>query len=133
MSKIIFTRKNRNKISFAIVVISLIFSFFAFNNYPVNSQSITGLNAEISSLRSRINRLESEVRNLRTANSAPGLPADSFSRESNSGVNNRPAVVNDRLIGRSDPLSERLATLLIELREDVNDIERRLVILEKQQ
>ena len=113
-------------------IVCLIFVLIVLNKQPVSSQSITGLNAEISSLRSRINRLESDVRNLRQAKSAPGIPADSFARESAANQTDRPVIVNDELIGRSDPFSERLATLLIELREDINDIERRLVTLEQQ-
>ena len=115
----------------AIVIMGLTLTLIAVNNLPVSSQSITGINAEITSLRSRISRLESEVRNLRTSNSAPGVPAQKPSRESVSGTINNPPVVNNQAIGRSDPLYERLATLLIELKEDVRDLENRLVILEE--
>ncbi|WP_246141976.1 hypothetical protein [Hyella patelloides] len=101
------------------------------NNKPVASQSITGINAEISRLRSRINRVESEIRNLRPSSSAPNLPANKSPRESVSDNFNNPPVINNQAIGRSDPLFERLATLLIELKEDVRDIESRLVTLEE--
>ena len=120
----------RCKIALAITILTL--TLIVVNNQPVSSQSITGINAEISSLRSRISRLESEVRNFRSSSSAPGVPAQSPSRESISGTINNPPMVNDRVVGRSDPLFERLATLLIELKEDVRDIENRLVILEEQ-
>ena len=115
----------------AIIIIGLTLTLIAVNNQPVSSQSITGINAEISSLRSRISRLESEVRNLRTSNSTPGVPAQKPSRESLSGTINNPPVVNNQVIGRSDPLYERLATLLIELKEDVRDLDNRLVVLEE--
>jgi hypothetical protein len=43
-----------------------------------------------------------------------------------------PPVVNGEAIGTSDPLYQRLATLVIELKEDVKSIDRRLSKIEKQ-
>jgi hypothetical protein len=125
-------KKNEKRFSVTILIIGLIFALIIVSNKPASSQSITGLNAEISSLRSRINRLESEVRNIRTSNYTPGLPSDLPERESIDGEIENPPVVNDRPVGKSDPLFERLATLIIELKEDVNNIENRLNVLEEQ-
>jgi outer membrane murein-binding lipoprotein Lpp len=121
-----FFRKTR------LIVIVLILGLILLVSKPVSSQSITGINAEISGLRSRINRLESEVRNIRPGNfnSAPGIPKTSPETEANPDNFNNPPAVNDQAIGRSDPLFERLATLLIELKEDVNNLENRVDILE---
>jgi hypothetical protein len=132
MLKTKLLKKFKNKINAAIIIISLILVFFVVNNYPVQSQSITGINSDISQLRSRINRLESEVRNLRQANSS-ALPANNTPGRSTINEGDIPVEVDGELIGRSDPFSERLATLLIELREDVNDIESRLNALEAKQ
>ena len=118
------------RFSAIIVITVLIFTLITFSNKPVSSQSVTGLNAEISSLRTRINRLESEVRNIRASGSAPGLPYELPEREAIDREIENPPVVNDRPIGKSDPLFERLATLIIELKEDVNSIENRLDALE---
>jgi outer membrane murein-binding lipoprotein Lpp len=121
-----FFRKTR------FIIIVLILGLILLASKPVSSQSITGINAEISGLRSRISRLESEVRNLRSGNlsPAPGIPKTNPEAEANSDSFNNPPVVDDRAIGRSDPLFERLATLLIELKEDVNNLENRVDILE---
>lgn len=132
MLKTKLLKKFRNRINAAIVIISLILVFLVVNNYPVQSQYITGINADISQLRSRINRLESEVRNLRQANSS-ALPANNTPERSTISEGDIPVEVDGELIGRSDLFSERLATLLIELREDINDIESRLNALEAQQ
>lgn len=131
MLKIKLLKNLRNKINAAIVIISLIFAFLLVNNHPVQSQSITGINSEISSLRSRINRLESEVRSLRNSNSS--LPANNAPRRETYNDADIPVEVEGEIIGRSDLFSERLATLLIELREDINNIESRLNALEEKQ
>lgn len=131
MYKIKSINKIWKKLITTIIVISLSFILIIVNNKSVASQSITGINAEISRLRSRINRVESEVRNLRQSGSAPSLPANKSPRESVADNFNNPPVINNQAIGRSDPLFERLATLLIELKEDVRDIESRLVTLEE--
>ena len=96
-------------------------------NIPVVSQSVTSLNAEISSLRARVNRLESDIRRLSRSSNLP-----STSRETNPPRNNSPATIDGNLVGRSDPLFERFATLLIELKEDVRDLNQRLTEVEKQ-
>ena len=95
-------------------------------NLQAVSQSTTSLNAEISSLRSRVNRLESEIRRLSRANNLPSPRASNLPR------NNAPSDINGNLIGSSDPLFERFATLLIELKEDVRNLNQRLTEVETQ-
>lgn len=127
-------RSNKNiwsKIKTVIVIIGFIITLITVNNKPLFSQTNTGLNSEISSLRSRINRLESEVRNLRPSRSTSISPNNNIPRESLDREINNPPMVGDRAIGKSDPLFERLATLIIELKEDVNNIENRLGVLEE--
>ena len=93
-------------------------------NLTVVSQSTTSINAELSSLRSRINRLESEIRRLsRSGNLASP-------RDPNPPRNTSPANIDGNLVGSSDPLFERFATLLIELKEDVRDLNKRLIEVE---
>ena len=91
------------------------------------------MRSDITSLNSRIRRLEQEVSRLRSfgrgLNPAPprrNLPARPIPNPTF--VN--PPVVNGEAIGRSDPLYERFATLLIELKEDVKSLDRRLSELE---
>jgi outer membrane murein-binding lipoprotein Lpp len=121
------------KIRRQLIIVVLIVGLVLVANQSVSSQSITGISAEISGLRSRINRLELEVRNSRSnnLNSAPGVPSELPETGSYSNNGNNPPVVNDQAIGRSDPMFERLATLLVELKEDVRDIKSRLAILEE--
>lgn len=93
----------------------------------VTAQSITGVNSELMSLRARVDRLESEINRF----------SQSFSRSNQSNrptispPRNSPAIVNDRAIGRSDPMFERLANLVIELKEDVRDLQKRITNVEK--
>lgn len=94
----------------------------------VAAQSITGINAELSSLRTRINRLEGEISRLKQS-TRTRLPTPDKS-EPASRLGN-PPVVDGEAIGPSDPLYERLATLLIELKEDVRNIDRRLAEVEQ--
>lgn len=131
MFKSHFFNKNWQRFSVIVLIIGLTFALIIVTNKPASSQSITGLNAEISSLRSRINRLESEIRNVRSSRTAPGLPYELPERESIDGEIENPPVVNDQPIGKSDPLFERLATLIIELKEDVRNLENRLDVLEE--
>ena len=93
-------------------------------NSPVTSQSTTSINAEISSLRSRVNRLESEIRRLSRSGNL------STPRETTPPRKTSPSTIDGNLIGSSDPLFERFATLLIELKEDVRDLNKRLIEVE---
>lgn len=98
-------------------------------NTPVAAQSPTRLNAEITSLRSRVNRLESEVRRL-----SKSIPQTSLARPDEAPPNISrgvpPTVVDGEVIGRSDPTVERLSILLIELKEDLQSLDRRVTDIE---
>ena len=101
------------------------------NNSLVKAQSITTLNAEIIGLRSKVNRLESEVRNLRRSIGSNRTTSNIPQRELPSSTINNPPAIDNTVVGRSDPLFQRLATLVIELKEDVRNLDRRLDAIEK--
>lgn len=108
----------------------LIWGYLTFS-IPVAAQSPTRLNAEITSLRSRVNRLESEIRRLNKLTPPTNLAKPERSPEPpiRSGI--PPSVVEGEIIGRSDPTVARLSILLIELKEDVQSLDRRVRELEK--
>lgn len=90
---------------------------------PVQAQTQIGsrlnnLEVSVSSLRSQINRLESQI-------SKQGRPTARASS----------APSAEPKLGRvysSDPMFDRLATLVIELKERINEVEARLSKLESQ-
>jgi hypothetical protein len=101
------------------------------------AQSSTEFSGEISSLRSRISRLESEVSRLSQTNFSNGRAYPQPSPNSNRNIESLPPIsnppsVNGQSIGRSDPMFERLATLLIELKEDFRNLDQRLTKVEQQ-
>jgi hypothetical protein len=106
-------------------------------NQPLLAQSDLRLESDIISLKSRINRLEQEVNYLRSSTNSRSPSSRSLeltppkpnqpSTPPNSGI----TIVDGKVIGRSDPLYSRLATLLIELKEQVNNIDSRLTAIEK--
>jgi hypothetical protein len=107
---------------------------------PLLAQSDLSLKSDITSLQSRISRLEQEVNYLRSRSSRSSRSSSSQSLDLNAAQPKQPTsrttivnppVVDGQVIGRTDPLYNRLATLLIELREDVNQIDRRLTAVEK--
>lgn len=98
---------------------------------PASAQSITSINAEISSLRTRINRLEGQVNRL-SQSSPTQLPRPNKTQPYSSNRSGNPPIVDGEAIGPSDPLYQRLATLLIELKEDVRNIDSRLARVERQ-
>ena len=100
---------------------------------PGSAQSDLNLKSDIISLQARINRLEQEVNRLRGSLGKPNQPQrrEQPPRSVPSTPVN-PPVVNGEAIGSSDPLYQRLATLVIELKEDVRSIDRRLSKIEKQ-
>ncbi len=95
---------------------------------PVWAQSNLNLNSDIISLKARISRLEQEVSRLRGFNfNSPPRPTSPVPN-----VVENPPVVDGQAIGSTDPLYKRLATLLIELKEDVRNIDQRLSKIEQQ-
>ena len=101
------------------------------------AQSNLNLNSDIISLRARISRLEQEVNRLQSNSSTlPPSRTNKLQLPTSNPEPSRPTVVNPpivngRAIGKSDPLYERLATLLIELKEDVRNLDRRLAEIEQ--
>ncbi len=99
---------------------------------PASAQSELTLKSDIISLKARLSRLEQEVTSLRSLNTRPRnssvrqQPSNSIPQNLNN-----PPVINGQSVGNSDPMFERLATLLIELKEDVRNIDRRLTKIEQ--
>ncbi len=124
MSKLLF-----NLLLIVLLSLTLVVS----SNPLVKAQSITGIRSEITSLRARVNRLESEVRNLSRSNTSNRTAPNISQRDLPSSTINNPPIINNRAVGRSDPLFERLATLVIELKEDVRNLDQRLTAIEKMQ
>lgn len=91
---------------------------------PLNAQSETEWRSQIYSLRGRVERLESEVRRLGQSNLSSN---SSFNSSSGS---TPPQIIDGELIGRSDPMFERLATLVIELKERIDKLEDRIKTIE---
>ena len=104
---------------------------------PVSAQSNL-INSDIISLRSRVSRLEQEINQLRySVRASDSRPAKKLPIPNRSAPTSRPTVVNPPIVngqavGKSDPMYERLATLLIELKEDVKNINERLTEIEQQ-
>ena len=105
--------------------------------HPSIAQSNLNLNSDVISLRARITRLEQEVNSLRNNSfTPPPSPRIKPQQPNSNSAPERPTIVNPtivdgRAIGKSDPLYERLATLLIELKEDVRNLDRRLTEIEQ--
>ncbi len=86
--------------------------------------------AETLNLRRQIRQLDGNIRRLNQNNSRSRLNFSNPSFPPRETFGN-PPIVNGQPVGRSDPLFERLATLLIELKEDVRNIDQRLVEIEQ--
>ena len=101
------------------------------NQLSASAQSDLKLKSDIISLQARIGRLEQEVSRLRSSNtssrnsSVPPRQSNSIPQTGN------PPVINGQPIGKSDPMFKRLATLVIELKEDIRNIEQRLTKVEQ--
>ena len=95
--------------------ISLFVLIFSLWTHQVTAQSDTAVRSELTSLRNRVSRLEGEIRRL-SGGSRP-LPAPPIREEGEA-------------IGASDPMFARLATLVIELKEDIRELQKRVTVLE---
>lgn len=121
------------------VLISLIY-LPTMGDRRVLAESDFSLKSDIISLRSRISRLEQDVIRLRNSNSnsrtsPPAkleLPKSAQPEPAPHNTIVNPPIVDGQPIGLSDPMYERLATLLIELKEDVRNLDRRLIEIEQQ-
>ena len=104
---------------------------------PVLAQSNL-IDSDLTSVRARVNRLEQEINQLRyNVRVEDSRPAQKLPIPYQSAPTSRPTVVNPPIVdgqavGKSDPMYERLATLLIELKEDVRNINERLTEIEQQ-
>jgi uncharacterized protein YceH (UPF0502 family) len=110
--------------------ISIVLAIAITHDRAVTAQSTTDFRAEITNLRTRVSQLEREVRRLsQSSNLNPQSAADQIRSQSTVG---NPPLVNDQPIGRSDPMFERLANLVIELKQEVRELEQRVVEVERQ-
>ena len=128
-----FIKRFITRIFIVSILAIAIFSFTTINS-PSSAQSNLNLKSDIISLNSRISRLEQEVIRLRSygrgLNPAPPRVKQPVRQPIPNPTVINPPVVNGEAIGRSDPLYERFATLLIELKEDVKSLDQRLSELE---
>lgn len=100
------------------------------NQLSASAQSDLKLKSDIISLQARIGRLEQEVSRLRSSNTS--LRNSSVPKQSTSiPQTGNPPIINGQAIGNSDPMFERLATLVIELKEDIRNIDQRLTKVEQ--
>jgi hypothetical protein len=113
-------------LSLTVLILMIIIGGNVSNVIASNPQGV--LRSELVSLEGRIRALEMEVRYLRNK-----IPQSSVNINPNPSPNvspRNPQVVDGELIGRSDPLMERFATLIIELKEQVRELEKRVTQLE---
>ncbi len=98
------------------------------------AQTSTGLESRLSrlesesfSVRSQLNRLESQVYRLsnQLSNQQPGIEVPEISPA-------EPPLRNSGVLSSDDPQFDRLATLVVELKLQVNEIEERLAQVEAQ-
>ena len=98
------------------------------NHVLAQNNTSTYNRAETLNLKRQIRQLEGEIRRLNQLN----MRSNSLtpSRIPRSNISN-PPIVNGQPIGRSDPMFQRLATLLIELKEDVRNLDKRMTAIEQ--
>ncbi|MGK7934195.1 MAG: hypothetical protein AB4206_00060 [Xenococcaceae cyanobacterium] len=98
------------------------------SNYVWAQSSTDTFNrAETLNLKREIRQLEAEIRRLNQLNRR----SNSLTPTPRSNLNNTP-MVNNQPVGSSDPMFQRLANLLIELKEDVKKLDERMTKIEQQ-
>ncbi|MBR8829973.1 MAG: hypothetical protein N5P05_000480 [Chroococcopsis gigantea SAG 12.99] len=117
--------KHLPKARFIALFLGLLLFISLLINTKATAQSDSSLRSELLTLRYRIDRLETEIRSVGNRGVNPSGPAGSKN------PTNSPRRVNGELVGRSDPITERLATLVIELKERIKSLESRVDGLEK--
>ena len=105
-----------------LVIIILLIVILIQQINPVSASVENRLRGEINRLQARVSRLESAVTNLRQG---------SNNNNNSPPLNSSPQIVDGEIIGRSDPLFERLSILVIELKERVMGLEKRMNQLER--
>ena len=110
------------------LIVSLGINWSHTNHVLAQDNTSTYNRAETLNLKRQIRQLEGEIRRLNQLN----MRSNSLtpSRIPRSNISN-PPIVNNRPVGRSDPMFERLATLLIELKEDVQNLDKRMTEIEQ--
>jgi hypothetical protein len=96
----------------------------------VNAQPTRQFNTEVLNLKNRINSLETELRKSNN-NSSYQFNLPSRSSPSVAPSNSPPAEINGVLVGRSDPAFTNLATMVVELKQQVQELEKRVNKIEK--
>lgn len=109
-----------------LILLSLLLVFLL--DRTVVAQSDTAVRSELTSLRNRVSRLESQVNRLGGISPRSVSPSPRQASPSTT-----PRSVDGQLIGESDPMFERLATLVIEIREDVRNLDKRVKTLEQRE
>jgi hypothetical protein len=109
------------------LIIGLILSIQITKIDAVNAEPNNYLNPQVIDLRNRVNLLENQLNRSRT-NSPPGTPQPI--RSNRDRTNYPPEKVNGQLVGRSDPAFENLATMVIELKQEVRALNKRVAQLE---
>ena len=94
---------------------------------PVAAQS-TGVSSELLNLRTRVNLLEAEVRRLRQSRPRTAPPRRTDSPTSAPPIN---LPQTESQLGTTDPMFQRLATLVIELKERIIELEKRTATIEE--
>ncbi len=113
-------KRLRQRLSVIILLIGLL--IFGNLSGATASDPQRVLRAEIRSLENRVRRLESEVSRLK------GISSEIRSPQIDSNRNTQ--IIEGELIGRSDPLMERFGNLIIELKDQVNQLDQRVSQLE---
>ena len=121
------------KLGIVLVALSLILACLVFVDQPVASQTLPSLSAQVRNLRSRIARVEAEVRNQRSSTSRISRPNQTSRPRPTSPPSSRTNrnQSENQVINSSDPMFKRLATLVIELKEEVRAMEKRIDVLEQ--
>jgi len=123
------------KLGIALVAVCLMLACLVLVNQPAASQTLPSLSAQVRNLKSRISRVEAEVRNLRSSTSR--IPRPNVNSRPSPAPVSPPPHRSDRnqsenqVVNSSDPMFKRLATLVIELKEEVRAMEKRIDALEQ--
>jgi hypothetical protein len=110
------------------LIIGLIIGIQITTIESVRAQPANYLNSEITNLRNQVNQLQNQL------NRTPVNRFDLKSPRQNNVApsNSPPGRVNGNLVGRSDPTFERLATMVVELKQQVQELEKRVGKIEKE-
>ncbi|RMF22628.1 MAG: hypothetical protein D6756_10210 [Cyanobacteria bacterium J083] len=114
-------------ISRSLLILFCLFCFKLTFLPSVNAQSLSSLHSDIVELKNRVNRLESQIIRLNSSN----RPLNPSQVKPDPLSPRKPVIIEGEAIGKSDPMFARLATLVIELKEDIKTLTTRVNNLEK--